>query len=279
MHLKPVNLWQNNLRMIIIILMSRAIVAVAGPPGSGKTTWICQNLLQRASEASIFYVCPGIDSVPIDATYMASKCSKLNILTEDQALELLKQSSGAAKIYLEIGFHLQLSSLNALLEAWPCERVAVLPPDTEQTEWHAWANTIAVGSTGQTQLKHLPQLWRSPLSGQVLDPASLNTFWYELTQGAYGQVQRSKGIFDLADGRAFYFNFVNGLPDTDITELQVPRWLKGRPGRFSGIEVLGEALDQPTIAQTLKDCCLDDRAIAYYQQQIQDSLVTGDEAA
>jgi G3E family GTPase len=92
-------------------------------------------------------------------------------------------------------------------------------------------------------------------------------------------VQRAKGIFDLADGRAFHFNFVAGLPQTETTELKLPRWLKGRPDRFSGIEVVGENLDQSAIAQALEDCCLEDRAIAYYQQQIRDSLAPGAEAA
>ncbi|MEG4446349.1 hypothetical protein QUB47_31550 [Microcoleus sp. AT9_B5] len=51
-------------------------------------------------------------------------------------------------------------------------------------------------------------IWRSPASGQVLDPASLDLFWYqEMTQGAYGKVHRAKGIFDIADGRSFYFDF------------------------------------------------------------------------
>ncbi len=37
----------------------------------------------------------------------------------------------------------------------------------------------------------------------MLDPASLDVLWYELTHGAYGMVQRAKGIFDLADGGLF----------------------------------------------------------------------------
>ncbi len=93
---------------------------------------------------------------------------------------------------------------------------------------------------------------------------------------------------------ALYFDFVAGLADPTYLELNLPRWLNGRPvsealrrNRFSGIEVVGEALDQEArseadpfrIAQTLKDCCLEEQAIAYYQQQIKDSLEPGDEAA
>lgn len=45
----------------------------------------------------------------------------------------------------------------------------------------------------------------------------------ELAQGAYGRVQRAKGIFELADGQAFHFDFVSSLPGTAYTELPLPR--------------------------------------------------------
>jgi len=89
----------------------------------------------------------------------------------------------------------------------------------------------------------------------------------ELTGDAYGQVQRVKGIFELPDGRAFYVDFVEGLPGIEYTELSIPRWLEGRPDRFSGIEVVGWNLEQKIIAQTLLAGCLSDGAIAHYQEQ------------
>lgn len=110
------------------------------------------------------------------------------------------------------------------------------------------------------------------MTGQVFDPASLNVFWFELAEGAYGKLYRAKGIFDLADGRAFAFDFASGLADSTYTELDLPHWLNGRPDRFSGIEVVGQALEQAVIAQTLKDCSLSDAAIAHYQAQIKQSV-------
>ena len=89
----------------------------------------------------------------------------------------------------------------------------------------------------------------------------------ELTEGAYGEVQRVKGIFELPDGRAFHVDFVQGLPGIEYTELRIPRWLKGRPDRFSGLEVLGWNLQREAIGQTLLDGCLSDGAIAQYQEQ------------
>jgi hypothetical protein len=55
-------------------------------------------------------------------------------------------------------------------------------------------------------------------------------------------------------------------------ELDLPLWFNGRPDRFSGLEIVGAALEQEAIAHTLKDCCLEEQVIAYYQEQIKQSL-------
>jgi hypothetical protein len=129
-----------------------------------------------------------------------------------------------------------------------------------------------------------PQNIRSILTGQIIDGASLETFWYELTHGAYGKVQKAKGIFTLVDGRVLQLDFVAGLPkdapeitseitpETITTELPLPPCTKGRPDHFSGLEIIGFNLDRAGIAQTLEDSCLDDQAIAYYQEQIQEQI-------
>jgi Cobalamin synthesis protein cobW C-terminal domain len=259
--------------IIIITIMNNTIVAVAGPPGSGKTSWIRQDALTRSAE-SFLYFCPGTESVPIDATYLATEHSGVQILTTPGRQQLHQSLSGSAPIYLEIGFHLQLSSLEELLQDLPCERIAIVPPGSQQTDWQAWASQTAIGAASYLHLNS-DQLWRSPLTGQVLDPASLSTLWYELSQGAYGTVQRAKGIFDLADGKALHCSFVAGLSPPDSTELNLPRWQQGRPDRFSGLEVIGTHLDQEALAQALTDCCLDDPTIAYYQQQLQNISTSG----
>ncbi len=110
------------------------------------------------------------------------------------------------------------------------------------------------------------------LASEVLNLASLEAFWYELTQGPYGQVTRAKGIFDIADGQSLYGDFVLNVLARDFAPLNLPRWLEGRPQRFSGMEVVGQNLDEEAIAQTLQDCCLSEAAIRYYQQQVIESL-------
>jgi len=267
-------------------MRSPLLTLVAGPPGSGKTTWIAQQL--KAAGKSAAYLNLGAGTMPLDGTYLAAEVPGLSLWDEADLISL-----GSAELtqplYLELAFQVDPFALS-LPGMSAARRVAVVPLGAMQTEWHDWAEEVVAGAAGLPMVETQSfDLWRSPLTGQVLDPASLDTFWFELTHGAYGAILRAKGIFDVADGRAFHFSFVNHAattpaispdspsppaepPKTDYTELNLPRWLEGRPTRFSGIEVLGIGLDQSAIAQTLKDCCLDDRAIAYYQQQLRASL-------
>lgn len=245
------------------------ITLVAGSIGAGKTTWIQQQVHTTAETA--IYLSLDAGETAVDSTYLAAEVPGLTVLSAVQLANFLEHPTDGCVVYLELGFHIDLNSIILPDPMADCRRVAVLPPGTRHTEWHGWADVVVTGAEASITLRQ-PHLWRSALSGQVLDSASLNTFWYELTNGAYGTIQRAKGIFDVADGRSLYFDFVAGLPETTEMELNLPRWLNGRPDRFSGIEIVGEALDQTAIAQTLKDCCLDEQAIAYYQQQIKDLI-------
>ncbi len=257
-------------------MQSFNITLVSGPPGVGKTTWIRQQVNSAAE--TVVYLNLGSGNTPIDSTYLATEVAGLTVLPVEQLPDSLAQPLVGSAVYVELGFQIDPTSLILPDQMADCQRVAVLPPGTRHTEWHDWADLVVTGVEPGVALSQ-PHLWRSVLSGQVLDPASLNTFWYELTNGAYGTVQRAKGIFDVADGRSLYFDFVAGLAETTDLELNLPLWCNGRPDRFSGIEVVGEALNQEAIAETIKACCLNNQAIAYYQQQIKDSLELGDEVA
>ena len=110
------------------------------------------------------------------------------------------------------------------------------------------------------------------MTGEILDFDSLATFWLELTQGAYGEVVRAKGIFDLVDGQIYYGDFTPGNSELEFKPLNLPRWLNGKPDRQSGFEIVGSNLDKAEIAQTIRDCCVPESAINYYQQQVKESL-------
>ncbi|MBP0000539.1 MAG: GTP-binding protein [Cyanobacteria bacterium SID2] len=243
---------------------SIALTAVAGPPGSGKTTWMSQFLQDQ--HRPLFYCCPGMGVGSVDRARIAYRFPWVHLLPEHQTPQVFANLPDQAWVYLELGFHLDLAS--PFLASLPCHRVAVLPPGLKSSEWHNWADEVVPGNDITVSAANpLPELWRSALTRQVFDPPSLDEILIELTGGAYGQVQRVKGIFELPDGRAFHIDFVEGLPGIEYTELSIPRWLEGRPDRFSGLEVVGWNLEKKIIAQTLLAGCLSDGAIAHYQEQ------------
>ncbi|MGF1538579.1 MAG: GTP-binding protein [Elainellaceae cyanobacterium] len=245
------------------------LIVVAGPCGAGKTTWICQELAQTS--APVGYIALGAGAVPIDATRVAAQFPQAEILQDQSGAELLQRLAAGVPVYLELGS--QLETDIPFLEALPHRRIALVGGNNQDASWQQWANgadEVVQGSPSTVALQSA-QLWRAPLSGQVFDPPSLDTFWQELTQGAYGEVHRAKGIFELADGHAFHFDFVGGLPESAYTNLNLPPWLQGRPQRFSGLEVVGQNLDEEAIAATIKACYLSDSLLASHQASLQAS--------
>jgi hypothetical protein len=240
------------------------LIAVAGPPGSGKTTWLSQFLEDQ--NRPLFYCCPGMGAGSVDQARIAYRFPWVSVIPESQAQQVFCNLPDRALVYLELGFHLDLAL--PFPASLPCHRVAVVPSGLQSSEWQDWADEVMLGNDIMMPAPdRLPELWRSPLTGQVFDAPSLDEILIELTGGAYGQVQRVKGIFELPDGRAFSVDFAAGLPGIEYTELGIPRWLEGRPDRFSGIEVVGWNLEKEVIAQTVLDGCLSDGAIAHYQEQ------------
>lgn len=245
------------------------LTVVAGPCGAGKTTWILQELAQ--SPTPVAYAALGAGTVPIDETCVATQYPQIKILQHRSGAELLQCLAAGTPVYFELGF--QLETDIPFLKTLPHRRVALVNDGDQDTDWQTWADEVIPGSPA-TNLKpaaQSAQLWRVPLSGQMFDPPSLATFWQELTQGAYGEVHRAKGIFELADGQALHFDFVNSLPESTYTELNLPLWLQGRPQRFSGLEVVGQQLDEGAIAATLKACYLSDSLLASHQASLQAS--------
>lgn len=241
------------------------LVMVAGAAGVGKTTWIQQKLAQAIEPT--FYCCAGAGTVAIDQTRTAAEFPTVRMLEDD--LQQLAALPSGATVYIELGHQLDLAALS--IDGLATERIAILAPEAAKTEWHTWADTIEIGASILPNRQYR-QLWRAAVTRQVIDLNSLEAFWYELTQGAYGAIDRAKGIFDIVEGHSIYGDFVAGLDSADFTKLNLPRWLDDRPQRFSGIEVWGCDLDQQAIGQTIEACCLSEAAIHYYQKQVKASL-------
>jgi len=240
------------------------ITAVAGLPGVGKTNWI----RQQFTEQPTLYFSPAT-RVGIDRTRLATEFPHVQFLADDQQAQFWNLLASGVTAYLELGYHLDLAKLSPILDTLNCYRVAIVPAGGD-ADWKEWADEIVEGSSTATKAT---ALWVANTTGHVIDPDSLAVFWYELTQGAYGTVSRAKGIFELADGLSVYGDFVAGMQPQEFDELNLPRWLEGRPQRLSGIEVWGNQLNEDAIAQTFQDCCLSDAAIRHYQQQVKEMLI------
>lgn len=248
------------------------IVAVSGPPGVGKTHWITRHLRQHNPEKAR-YMSPKTETLPLDAAWLGTEFPKLQVLQLGEEAQLLTPFEGIT--YLELPWYLDLAGIEPLLQQAECDRVAILPPQSPETPWHNWANQTHSGNPLTLPPDfHAspPQVHRSQLNGQVFDFASLAVFWFELLQGAYGEVTRAKGILEIASGEAVYGDFVQGQINEEFAALDWPQWLQGRPQRLSGLEICGYQLQREAIMQTLDDCCLSDEQLHHYQQQIRASL-------
>lgn len=244
------------------------IYLVTGPCGAGKTTWIHQQL--TTSNVPSSYLCLGADVTPIDLTYITATCPQVKSIAAGASWAQLAEIQ---PLYVEIAPQLDLASLQLPVDLESCQRIAIVPKGLIESEYHDWAaQTLISEVTEKNAILTASPRWG--LTGEVLDPASLNVFWDELIQGAYGEVARAKGIFKIVDGRSFYFSFGIGYPDATYFELPLTPVLNGRPTRFSGLEVVGDRLQAQVIMETLQDCGLDDHALAYYQEQIRSQLST-----
>jgi len=241
--------------------------AVAGPPGSGKTTWIAKQA-EALAQRSPLYCLLGGAGIALDGMLLASQCPELEVVADPTPKVLQQAIDQQRPLLIEIGSSVDLAQLTLPAE-FKLEKVALLPPGWKSPELESWSDRLlpAEVSFATQPLTAEAQVCAIELTGQVFDPASLDLLWKEVTGGAYGLVYRAKGVFCLADGSVFYFSAVNGHEST-YTQLNLAPCLEGRPSCYSALEVTGQELDGKVILATTQDCLLDDGLLKQHQAQL-----------
>jgi hypothetical protein len=114
------------------------------------------------------------------------------------------------------------------------------------------------------------EAWHLDLQGCVWDPNSLSSFWFELVNGAYGDVYRAKALMNMPDGRSFFCNWMVSQSGSQFLPLQSVVPPTGRPRRPSHLVLQGKGLIPTGIESTIHDCLLSDDVLELQQAPVRD---------
>ena len=244
-----------------------------GSFGVGKTHWIKEDL--KHSNIPSYYLSPKTDTFPLDAAFLQAYSPDLSIVNSQDSSELIDLSK-ENNVYVEIPEYIDTETIPAFMPALKAEKIAIISSSENPEKWENLANKIIINEELKSNCESVSlanlQIHRAGLTEEVLDFPSLETFWQELIEGAYGDIVRVKGIFNIMDGECIYRDYLQDGINLDFQPLNIPLSLQGRPTHFSGLEIIGANLDKQAIVDTISDFCLPDDIVQFYQQQVKESL-------
>ena len=250
-----------------------AIKIVMGSFGVGKTHWI-QEQIQQSNKSS-YYVSPKTETFPLDGAFLQGQDSDLSIADSQDISELIDLGS-EDNVYIEIPEYIDIQNIPAFFNSLNAEKIAIVHSTENPERWQKLADKIIVNEQINIENESFSfanlQIHRAGLTQEVLDFSSLETFWQELVGGAYGEILRVKGIFNIMDGQCIYADYLQNGLNLDFRPLNLPLSLEGRPTHFSGLEIIGCNLEKEAIAKNIGYFCLPDDIVQFYQQQVKESL-------
>lgn len=243
-------------------------VLLSGPPGCGKTTWILSQIQSHRGPSGYLRVAGYPDEGlaqardgGLDLAYLRDQCPDLLDLGDlDQALAP-HPADLLALIELP-QFHPPAQQGLAGMDRriMPQLEALHLNPDRHLH----FGRDPELPRHDTLDFSHL-QAWSLNLNATVWDPDSLSSFWFELVNGAYGDVYRAKALMNLPDGRAFFCNWMVSQEGSQFLPLQTIAPPDGRPERLSHLVVQGRDLDPAAIEATVRDCLLSDAVLELQQ--------------
>ena len=253
------------------------VCLISGPPGCGKTTWALQRLQQHSGPCAYLRLEgdkkagleQGADS-GIDLAWLKDQVPRLEERATANTTDLKQDNDGLTLIEVQQFHPPSQEGIEGLGDDVRSKLEALqLHPD----QLLHFGRDPELPAKDTLEFSKL-EAWHTSLSGCVWDPNSLSSFWFELVNGAYGDVYRAKGLMNLPDGRAFFCNWMVSQASSQFLPLDATAPPQGRPSRTSELVVQGKALNPEGIQSTINDCLLADDVLAMQQQQLQQQQPT-----
>ena len=245
---------------------------ITGPPGCGKTNWILEVLQKHRGDCAYLR----LDGSSHEGLEQGHNAGIDRAWLMDQIPQLQKFSDPATSS--------QLSSSDrfVLIEA---QQFSAPTPSADGPDPQIKQQLERFNLTPDRTLHfgldpELPkqdtlaftklEAWHLDLQGCVWDPNSLSSFWFELVNGAYGDVYRAKALTNMPDGRSFFCNWMVSQSGSQFLPLQSVVPPTGRPRRASHLVIQGKGLIPTAIRSTINDCLLSDDVLEFQQAPLRD---------
>ena len=253
------------------------VCLVSGPPGCGKTTWVLETLKQHGGACAFLRLdgdrSEGLEQGEdggIDQARLKDQIPQLIALEASDSRDEALDASPLTLIEVQQFRVPKTKGIDGYGNSIR-ERLEALDLHPDQTLHFGRDSVLPAHDT--LEFNKL-EAWTISLQSCVWDPNSLSSFWFELVNGAYGDVYRAKALMNLPDGRSFFCNWMVSQQESQFLPLNNVAPPSGRPDRTSALVVQGKALDPAGIQATIDDCLLNDDVLALQQQQLQDQLQT-----